>query len=81
MTWPQTSWSSHVQLESNASQEPAKRELLKYDNGGAVLPRRAFAIIQCWPQMPLVEITVELEGQPRVSSWTQVSQFPNLQGA
>jgi hypothetical protein len=35
--------------------------------------RKAFVIIQCWPQMPLVEVTVELGNfRPYVSSWQEV---------
>jgi len=39
--------------------------------------RKAFVIIQCWPQMPLVEVTVELGNfRPYVSSWQEVGPSP-----
>ncbi|GAQ81207.1 Copper amine oxidase [Klebsormidium nitens] len=53
--------------------EPAKKELVSYEaNEDSVPPRCAFAIIQCWPKLPLVEVIVDLSSSPpSVSSWDE----------
>jgi hypothetical protein len=55
-------------------QEPAKKELLRFEaDQDAEPPRRAFAIVQCWPQLPLVEVVVDLSSSPpSVSTWEEV---------
>lgn len=63
-----------------ATQEPSKAELVHYEHEREAPPaRKAFVIIQCWPQMPLVEVTVELGNfRPYVSSWQEVILLPLL---
>lgn len=58
-------------------QEPSKAELIQYEYNQEAMPsRKAFAIIQCWPQIPLAEVIVELGAAPPcVSFWQEVVHF------
>ena len=55
-------------------QEPLKRDLVRYENNkDAVPPRRAFVIVQAWPQIPVVEAIVDLSSsRPNIVSWQEV---------
>ena len=77
---PEPSGDLHDSMAGALLQEPSKKAMLAYEaEGSAVPPRRAFCVLQAYPDASCIEGVVDLShAKPSILAWEKVSKFAAL---